>query len=127
MNAALPVLACGSMGLTDGQVTLILALLAGWLIALVLATANLVLLFVLKTSIRFKAINGGVFIFYVLSAGLMYYAAGHINDLPAYFNQVGETLALTIPLLVIGHFIFLVWKWRVIRRNARQQAPPQTI
>ena len=113
------ILACGNMGITTGDVVIVLALAACWLTACILCLVNLVMTFRVSNSPSFRLTNFLVFVSYIGVASFLFCLPKIItnNDLAGY---VGLTLTLAIPFLVIGHFIYLL----VCRRRFKHEHKP---
>ena len=102
--------ACGSGSMGKSLQTLVLFLILLWIAAGILALANLIFIVKLKPNSRDRAVNGIVFLSYVV-LGITLFAGG--------FNQNFWTIALAvfgIPILVACHFGYLY--------DLRRRTPP---
>ena len=117
MQNEMPILACGSMDFGPGFDALILFILGLWLMAFILYFLNLARI-LMHPDVRFRSIHGGVFLVYTfLAIGAYTSIFGYANMLGTAVVQVMAILIFLIPILVIGHFIFLVLERRKRRKH----------
>jgi hypothetical protein len=108
MFATSPILACGSIHLSPEAIMLIWVTFIGWLLSLVLALVNVVWSSAPDASTRFRTINGGILVAYVLLAGALF--AG-------WMGSASVIAIFGIPLMVISHSVYLF----IARRHLRQK------
>lgn len=116
MTGLSPMLAChGGIDLGPGLTTLLLFGLAIWVAALLMAIPNLLMSLQRMTPTKPQIGNIIFFIAYFLAGAGIF--TGWVFDVNVIF---GVTLVLLVPLLVIGHFIYLFRGWRKGRRENRK-------
>jgi hypothetical protein len=119
MQSEMPILACGSMNFGPGVGALILSILGLWLIGFILYLFNIAWI-LMDSDVRFRSIHGAIFLAYTfLAIGAYTGGFGYASVLGAAAIQVIGILVILIPILVIGHFIFMVFGRR--KRRNRQQ------
>jgi len=114
------IFACGSMGISDSTVALILLTLAGWATAFILMLVNIILLQVLKGSSRSKTANWLMVMTYAgLTIGLFTGAFGGLTN----SNSKGTWafVVFTVPIMVIGHSTYLFLTYREQRSQVRRE------
>jgi hypothetical protein len=103
------ILACGSIRITPAQTVIILALAACWLAACILCLVNPVIIFRTSRMRSFRLTHCLVWLCY-MGLGTFLFCLSEIFN-----NRVGANiamvLAIAVPLIVIGHFFYLL-KWR---------------
>jgi len=113
MSTISPVLACGSMHFSTGDLAVIYSVVGSWLIGCVLAFANLCLITVLDTATRVKIAHLVFFSFYAFCAFGLF--TGWFGNLSAWYPLIP---IFGVPVLVILHFSFLLWLRKRLRRKS---------
>jgi len=110
MSTVSPMLACGSMHFTAGDLALIYSVLGGWLASLVLAFVNPCLVCFSDASTRSKSAHLMIWAVYV-GSGLVVWMSGLASmQSPAWLIPI-----FGVPILAIAHFVALLWTRRQIR------------
>jgi hypothetical protein len=110
MITTISMLACGDMNihLSAGENALIISVISGWVISIVLAIVNLCLIIVLDSSSRFKVTNIGFLLIYAyLAFALFSVFSGRLMNIFSSSSWAIPVLIFGIPVLVIGHFVYL--------------------
>ena len=115
----IPILACGNVGITTGDIVLLLFVAASWIIAFCLCLANLAIIFRGSQSVSFKLIHSVILTFYIGIAIFLFNLQKIItnNDKAA---PIGMVLTIAIPLIVISHFIYLLIYWRRLKHETKK-------
>jgi hypothetical protein len=117
-----PILACGPV-LSSRDWTIIWCILGFWLLSFVLCWVNLAFIILTKADNRFKRAHFGIFLFYFgLTVILLAFAFSETASTSNNIAAVIWILPLLIPLLVIGHFIYLLIYRRWLKRNRQKSA-----
>ncbi len=118
MSGLTPILACGNIGITTGDIVLFLLLAASWLAAFCLCPANFVFIFRASRMASFRLIHGTILIFYIGLAIFLFNLQRIITDNKK-AGSIGRILMIAIPLIVIGHFIYLLIYWRRVVKSKK--------
>jgi hypothetical protein len=116
MSHLFPILACGNMGITSGDIALFLLLAASWLAACILSIVNLVIIVRVSSLMQF-----GFFVAYV-GLALFLFCLPKVVTNGEWAGLIGETLTIAIPLLVMGHFVFLLIYRRRFKYGVKHDA-----
>ena len=101
-----PILACGNV-LTTRDVVLLLALAVGWFSAAILCLFNIVIIFRASRAFSFRLTHLSIFLSYIGLAIFLFCLEKIITN-EDIATPIGRTLTVGIPLVVIGHFIYLL-------------------
>ena len=119
MPTLAPMLACGSLHFSAGDIALIYTMLGGWLASLILAFVNPFMIGLMDTTTRAKTAHFVVWGVYVIS-GLTVWVRG----LGGMQSEAWLIPVFGVPILAISHFGVLLWTRRMIR--LRKQATNDT-
>jgi hypothetical protein len=115
MSTVSPILACGSMHITAGDLALIYSVLGGWLASLVLAFVNPCLICFWDVSTRSKSAHLLIWAVYV-GSGLVVWVRG----LGGMQSQAWSIPVFGVPILAISHLVVLLWTRRQIRLKKKR-------
>jgi hypothetical protein len=111
-----PMLACGSVTLPPWVGALLLGMALLWLVAIIVAIPNVMMSCREGKSSRYGTANLVFFVVY-LGLGLSLFG-GKIFDVNM---GIGIAVIFLVPLMAVGHFIYLFGGWRR-ERKAKQAA-----
>jgi hypothetical protein len=116
MTGLTPMLACRGPVITAGDLVILLLLAGAWLVAIVLCFVNLVLIFRLSRMFLFRLTHFLIYLSYICLATFLFCLSKIItrDDVAA---PVAIILMIAVPVMVIGHFIYLLFYRRKLKRE----------
>ena len=110
MSTIPSMLACGNMHISTGDMLVLLLMAGCWIAAGTLCLVNLILILFARRSLEFKCVNILIFLTYLGLATFLFclpQTMPNTNQLKLNGN-LGLTLVIAIPFLVMSHFVYLL-------------------